>query len=441
MRNRAKYLTSVILFAVFCLLSACRSNRPPTADVATKSAEHQDQTNSRQTGEDSKDADIPTESTEEDADQNFNRFSPQMCCSGGSLYFFEHLMSGNRFLKVYEPESDVSFPVCGKAECTHNNAECNSWLNEGSNSIGLTRYQGKIYWINFLFRENAYVLWRMDRDGTHHEFVRKLGSGTGEDAPPTGNVYIQIHRGVLYVAGYNADITDGVHSLHLLVKAYDLDSDKEETLFDYDAGTENTGGILMQCFREKVYILALDVKMTGEGFALTEDGRYQSKIMILTYDIASGRMDTVFDEMGLGYAPSEIIADEDGLAMLAYKTPDGICRSLLYWKQGGAKLEEIRDLGDMEGRLVSLGEGKLISYSGKDLSQINIDVYDLEGKLLAENSYRIDDGLKVSTIYYVGCDADNLYYEYSYGDTASGKLAVAAYPLSGASAKLIYVEE
>lgn len=61
--------------------------------------------------------------------------------------------------------------ACGKPECSHNDVDCNAWVN----SSFMSYYNGKLYYCNSdTISDGVETLWSMNLDGTNHTKIQSL---------------------------------------------------------------------------------------------------------------------------------------------------------------------------------------------------------------------------------------------------------------------------
>lgn len=109
------------------------------------------------------------------------------------VYFMEHGGdSGGSFILYGDHGSDTLIRLCGRADCNHNDEDCNAYLAGGS---ALSYQNGKLYGITRAGSEEGCTLVRMNPDGSAHETLLDLSAFATEQ----GGHYIQ-----------NEDISDGI---------------------------------------------------------------------------------------------------------------------------------------------------------------------------------------------------------------------------------------
>lgn len=123
--------------------------------------------------------------------------------------------------------------LCGKADCTHEDMSCNSYVNAYGSCI--QAYQGKLYWIE----EN--VLCRMEPDGSNHESVGALERPDKSAVMDGVNPRFVIHQDRLYISTMKPVVTDGETQTEVSIYQYNmskLDDEAKEVFRNYYPGEQ-----------------------------------------------------------------------------------------------------------------------------------------------------------------------------------------------------------
>ncbi len=138
-----------------------------------------------------------------DFQKNMNQSTDSLMnemCMAENGYYFQY----NGMIYYIDKETSASTILCGKPECSHDNENCNAFVN----ALFLQYYDGKLYWShNDYEQKNGTVthmgerLHCMDLDGTNHSVVQQLDLVPGGD---TSNYLTKpiIHKGFVYF-GYS----------------------------------------------------------------------------------------------------------------------------------------------------------------------------------------------------------------------------------------------
>ena len=82
----------------------------------------------------------------------------------GTIYYIYSYST--MYLYYYDESTGVSGKLCGKAECMHDNTDCNAYMPF---SMNFQIYNGYIYWL-----EDGNALYRCDMTGNNREIVQYL---------------------------------------------------------------------------------------------------------------------------------------------------------------------------------------------------------------------------------------------------------------------------
>lgn len=147
-----------------------------------------------------------------------------LCSTEDSIYSFLYQdgPEPNHFLSYTDKATGITLPLCGKPECTHDNMNCNAWVED--NAYGLRLYDGKLMWV-----DDKQVK-RMDPDGTNRETVTDLNWKPGMDV---NNYDYFINRGYVYTVGIARWVVkDGEAGYAFRVYAKALDGGESLTVLD-----------------------------------------------------------------------------------------------------------------------------------------------------------------------------------------------------------------
>ena len=149
-------------------------------------------------------------------------------------------------------DGDGFVPLCGKANCKHNDANCNAAI-DGWATLGY--YDGGIYSIDQTEANLDFNVMKIKLDGTDHKTIATVKPFDYGFQPESGGICMQtdLYRGKAYITLYTPWRAPVEHLYHMIV--VDL-ADGSQTEF----GTElfRTGGIELPSFRDgKMYGFAV----------------------------------------------------------------------------------------------------------------------------------------------------------------------------------------
>lgn len=128
-------------------------------------------------------------------DNNFVNFNTLHHAANSELGFYFTDIVYDQQLMFYDKKSKKSVPLCGKPNCSHNNKDCNAFL-DGIEKVFY--YDDSVYVIASSKEEvTTFVLYKLSKDGSTREVVTKLFSYDDED----GGISLEfvIHRGYAYM--------------------------------------------------------------------------------------------------------------------------------------------------------------------------------------------------------------------------------------------------
>ena len=201
---------------------------------------------------------MPDEPTALDCDRSFSHGGGGGTNAGSTEDTFYYVLWQNKLIRYADKATGISGPLCGKPECTHDNAGCNAYLSD--TAWGLTNYDGRLYWVG----TNGYrYLYSSALDGTDRRVVREL------DREITGSSLsgsqVQFHRGYLYWAHYSNVVVNGVAQQVARVFAFSLDPDEEGFVIFEE---ENYGWMSVQPYLGGLYIATIDGEVDRTDYDL-----------------------------------------------------------------------------------------------------------------------------------------------------------------------------
>lgn len=205
------------------------------------------------------------------------------------------------FLMYFDNYTKESIKVCGKAECNHENAECNAYLGDKTyydrnatkqefcSSYDLYYYNGLLY---VLGTEGNLI--SISLDGSERN---KIANVYNYDA--SSNTKLAFYDNYVYV--YNSIGNQGSSQNHAeTIKRYSLDGKTTENVVEWNT----TGGSInsVKNYSDKLFFLtnSVDVDKNGEDRQInyTYNGLY-------AYNHKTGEAGKVIDEAITGYAIDE----------------------------------------------------------------------------------------------------------------------------------------
>ena len=247
MRKSAIILTVSVCIVCCVLLSSCRNNLRGGSSASSGNTDYSAML----------------------CDRSTVQFGSVCARSEKAVYFTEKISENTAFSRImfYDLESGTSGPLCGKAECTHDNEDCSAVF------LGYIRalayYDGRLYY-DLVDRDDqndvpGRIICCCDETG---EKRRKIRSAAGEALlRSTQSAQGIFHLGkVIYSGGYY-DIEDGEPHQGVTIASYDLNSSAEETILYEQEFTEAnvSGDIRIQAVQNKLFFMVPSAEYSEEG--------------------------------------------------------------------------------------------------------------------------------------------------------------------------------
>ena len=276
------------------------------------------------------------------------------------VYYFLPRM--DHFMRWCEKDGSVYGVLCGKPECEHDggngeetNTDCNGYLGSMPQRYSWIA-DGKLYYVEAYGSvhdpESCAKIYRMDLDGTDHEFVRAVPTPNTQYGVNMGVGNFCYHRGILYFTMSCGYIEGAEPSQPFLAAALPLDG--EEIKIIHDSGPIMT-------FFGSIYPI-------GECCYIFEYGsdRKPNYTKIMRWDSVTEKTSIIYEGDELGIIVRFWIG-EDGVIYAASKYEDGVGqKALLRFKDG--EWEEVMSFEDAE-----------ISYSIRSVSDGIVIARDYRG--------------------------------------------------------------
>lgn len=139
-----------------------------------------------------------------------NRFPYQSCVAAGEGgYFYFHYDAEGSYMRFFDPETGVDVKLCGKADCTHDTADCDAYVG-GIMPQFIAYVSGGVYYLQNIGGERI-SLCRMEKDGSGHQEVTTIYDNPGEDYYMPSGFF---HRGSLYYVIREADGSGSTETLY-----------------------------------------------------------------------------------------------------------------------------------------------------------------------------------------------------------------------------------
>lgn len=254
----AGVLTATLMLSV---LSAC-GNTSDKTDIAAKDY--------------AKNLNMTSVGTSEDDSQSYWGATSHNIARGEAGYYYMNL----NYIMYFDEETKTSFPLCGKAECSHKDENCNAFL-----SVGKYILHTIYYYRNYLYiqahHNGAIYLERVNADGSGRLEICQLA--VSEDESTTKLVF---HDDSVYVfeSGHCNSNTENTE----VVKKISLDGNTNEKIFEYTA--TNARITLGRSYGDKLFFIVEAVKIDEN-----KEMRIES-MGLFSYDYTTGESGKVIDD-------------------------------------------------------------------------------------------------------------------------------------------------
>ncbi len=206
------------------------------------------------------------------------------------------------FLLFFDRDTKECYPVCGKADCTHDNMECNAYVGyQYSKNRQTTTYylDSAVYYYKdnvYLLDTNGYLV-RFSTDGSTREKIAVVYAYGGESG--TNLVFHDDYVYVYNLLGHLGNEEEAVET----IKRYSLDGKKEETVLEYTG----TGAAITRAksYGERLYFLIETATMSKDEKAnkVIMNSRYNS---LYAYDYKTGTAGKVLEGSITDYCIDEV---------------------------------------------------------------------------------------------------------------------------------------
>jgi len=177
-----------------------------------------------------KDINLSADDSSDDESQSYFSAGNHNVAKGEHGYYFLSNLSMN--IMYFDTESLTSFPLCGKADCKHDDYTCNSYLGVATH-IPYTIYYYKSYIYIVKISDGNAVLERINADGSARQELGIICPNNDDN-----NIGLVFHGDSVYVfdcAHQTYSDTDYTE----VIRKISLDGDSEGNIFEY-TGTNIT---------------------------------------------------------------------------------------------------------------------------------------------------------------------------------------------------------
>lgn len=205
------------------------------------------------------------------------------------------------YLMYFDKDTQESIPVCGKAECNHDNADCNAFFGsvrqydrkaneqEHYSDYQLYYYKDLLY---LLSTEGNLV--SVTPDGSERKKIAKVYTYDG-----TSDTKLVFYDNYVYV--YNSAGNQGSNEEHTeTIKRYSLDGKSEETVVAWNAVSGAINNV--KNYGDKLFFLTSSLQVEKTDSSRTWNYQYNG---LYAYDHKTGQAGKVIDAQITSYAVDE----------------------------------------------------------------------------------------------------------------------------------------
>ena len=178
------------------------------------------------------------------------------------------------FIRYYDKETQTSGILCGRPECTHQDASCNAYT---MGTGGLCLYEDRLWFIGQDTQSGEMGLYALSLDGTEREKVQAIEYAGG------ANTIVRLHRDFLYIGNIVSSVAEGSASYTLSISRQKLGQEASEPQIIYEKTSSMTPN-----FR---YILEAN-RMFLYCQTDSEEGR---NIELYQYDLKTGEGTVLYE--------------------------------------------------------------------------------------------------------------------------------------------------
>lgn len=346
---------------------------------------------------------------------------PKACATGEAVYYVPY---GGKLIYYIDKSTGTGGPLCGKAECEHNDSNCNAYVNR---LFGMSIYEGRLCWIDSASNSDLKI-YSAALDGTDRREI----CGIDKDFFPstTTNAYMTVYQGYAYLSCKNQSLSDGEFLANFYVCAFPLEPEEEPFVL-LNGDTLLSGGtysnIAIQPYKDALYIV------TTEPFGNSIDefeNDHRLDLTIMRWDIIARELETLYIGEGMPYDLSmEMWVEDDGIMFYTdVYNEDGSYkdRGLYQYRFDNG---EIRLLFHLPNGFVNISMANDLVITGCEVNneEWSVLIQDYEGNTLVEETYTwasfsFPDWVELgyNAPWCFGADEENAYFSVSYSALKEG---------------------
>lgn len=302
--------------------------------------------------------------------------------NGGYYYF---TAQSPLYLMFFDETSKESIPVCGKADCSHDCADCNAYFGSAKhydrNAPEKVTYTGaSLYFYNgYLYTLNSDGnLVRIAADGSERQTLMKVDS----NYDGSSNTKLVFYDNMFCV--YNSSGGMGMNKEQTeTIRRYSLDGKTEETIIEYTGTNVSINSV--KNYGSQLFFLISSLSMEREDGNRKYNYSYNG---LYTYNCKTGEAGKVIDNKITDYA-----VDEQNGRIYYYTLGEGLFEYNISSKEVKKLYTADADSGicdiSYDGKYIYLYNGRWSSYTKTSESEVEVKcrVIEKNGNELCQISF------------------------------------------------------
>lgn len=319
----------------------------------------------------------------------FNSNNAALNVTGDTVYFMTGRGHGvNYRLSYMDRATGYAGELCGKPECTHDNADCNAWVD---GTLAMTVSEDRIYWANI--DRSCLLVCSVALDGTD----RRTEWASPEGYIDTiGDCQLQVCGDAIYLEYYTIEVVDGTPKNLIQILAIPRNSGKAYEVLPYTDEFDYSNFVMFPA-EEGLFYCIRELAELGED-------EWWTLQHIRLFDPATGKTQTLYDGLILDmYSIKSIWPTQDGLLIGGYSTR---AYKLRY---DTGELETFLEIGSIDRPYIYLEDSFAVVLGLNRSSDTNVElqVVSFEGE---ELSYAKYPPFAAGFVTFEGFDSEYFYF-------------------------------
>lgn len=344
-----------------------------------------------------------------------------VCSSEDAIYFsVQHPRSNISWIWFSDKQTGFSMPLCGKADCSHNNSTCNAYCQGRMRC--LSAYDGKLFWLETK-SYGDFKLYSCNPDGTgrteypieNNELYQSL----------TDDRKAFIHRGYVYFYGQQSVVDDGDPRLESSLIRCPVTGGTPEMIFHEPAGNAM---MVVQAYGDQLFIVC------SKHLSFEE-----KEIVISRIDCATLEKTCLYSEVQT-FMVNNLWVTDSGILL------SGNDSNKLYGFDNSSQtitVPFVMDSDKVFERQLYFGENHIVA-TRRSKDSFGLMVRDFAGNYQLIESYELEISKRMQDQYFAwvqGVDNDSVYIyfndAYTYTDSRS---SLIRFPLDGSEPVVLWSE-